>query len=104
MGHNVLKGALPPQSNSLRCPLTPLPLFLVIRENPRAPQLRSRRLRMQHGSLALVSRKEGPAVWQFRCSEKDLHGARVQRRRWIDTVERYLSAAVARSAITALLA
>ena len=29
------------------------------RENSRAPQLRSRRLRMQHGSLALVSRKEG---------------------------------------------
>jgi hypothetical protein len=43
---------------------------------------------MQHGSLALVSRKEGPAVWQFRWSEKDLHGARVQRKRVIGTVER----------------
>src|SRR6266853_2095828 len=104
MGHNVLKGALPPQSNSLRCPLTPLPLVPVIRENPRAPQLRSRRLRMQHGSLALVSRKEGPAVWQFRWSEKDLHGTRVQRKRVIGTIERYLDEAAARSAIAVLLA
>jgi hypothetical protein len=30
---------------------------------------------MQRGSLALVSRKEGPDVWQFRWSEKDLHGS-----------------------------
>src|SRR5882762_10140212 len=30
---------------------------------------------MQCGSLALVSRKEGPTVWQFRWSEKDLHGS-----------------------------
>ncbi len=29
---------------------------------------------MQRGSLALVSRKEGPDVWQFCWSEKDLHG------------------------------
>jgi hypothetical protein len=29
---------------------------------------------MQRGSLTRVSRKEGPAVWQFRWSEKDLHG------------------------------
>jgi hypothetical protein len=34
---------------------------------------------MQRGSLALVSRKRGPAVWQFRWSEKDLHGVRAQR-------------------------
>src|SRR6266436_3949081 len=58
-----------------------------MRENPRAPQLRSRRMRMQHGSLALVSRKEGPGVWQFRWSEKDLHGSRVQRKRVLGTVE-----------------
>ena len=44
---------------------------------------------MQRGSLALVSRKEGPDVWQFRWSEKDLHGARIQRKRVIGTVERY---------------
>jgi hypothetical protein len=59
---------------------------------------------MQHGSLALVSRKEGPAVWQFRWSEKNLHGARVQRKRVIGTVERYLDEARARSAIAVLLA
>jgi integrase len=59
---------------------------------------------MQHGSLALVSRKEGPAVWQFRWSEKNLHGARVQRKRVIGTVERYLDEAGARSAIAVLLA
>jgi hypothetical protein len=29
---------------------------------------------MQHGSLAMVSRKDGPAVGQFRWSEKDLQG------------------------------
>jgi hypothetical protein len=42
---------------------------------------------MQRGSSALVivSRKEGPAVWQFRWSEKDLPGARVQRKRVIGT-------------------
>jgi hypothetical protein len=32
---------------------------------------------MQGGSLAMVSRKEGPVVWQFRWSEKDLCGARI---------------------------
>src|ERR1019366_3633886 len=95
---------MPPQSNSLRCPMTSLPWFLVIRENLCAPQRRSRRLRVRHGSLALVSRKEGPAVWQFRWSEKNLHGARVQRKRVIGTVERYLDEAGARSAIAVLLA
>jgi len=59
---------------------------------------------MQHGSLALVSRKEGPAVWQFRWSEKDLHGTRVQRKRVIGTIERYLDEAAARSATAVLLA
>jgi hypothetical protein len=36
---------------------------------------------MQRGSLAIGSRKEGSAVWQFRWSEKDLHWDRVQRKR-----------------------
>lgn len=54
----------------------------------------------QRGSLALVSRKEGPDVWQFRWSEKDLHGARIQRKRVIGTVERYPDGAAARTAIT----
>ena len=59
---------------------------------------------MQRGSLALVSRKEGPDVWQFRWSEKDLHGARIQRKRVIGTVERYPDAAAARTAMTIVLA
>ncbi len=58
---------------------------------------------MQRGSLALVSRKEGPDVWQFRWSEKDLHG-RVQRKRVIGTVERYPDGAAARTAMTIVLA
>jgi integrase len=59
---------------------------------------------MQRGSLAVVSRKEGPAVWQFRWSEKDLHGGRLQRKRVIGTVERYHDEAGARTAIAVLLA
>jgi hypothetical protein len=59
---------------------------------------------MQHGSLAIVSRKEGPAVWQFRWSERDLHGARVQRKRVIGSVGRYQDEAAARSAMALLLA
>jgi len=59
---------------------------------------------MQRGSLALVSRKEGPDVWQFRWSEKDLHGARIQRKRVIGTVERYPDGAAARTAMTIVLA
>jgi integrase len=59
---------------------------------------------MQRGSLAIVSRKEGPAVWQFRWSEKDVHGVRVQRKRVIGTVERYRDEAAARTAIAVLLA
>ena len=58
---------------------------------------------MQRGSLALVSRKEGRDVWQFRRSEKDLHG-RVQRKRVIGTVERFPYGAAARTAMTIVLA
>jgi integrase len=59
---------------------------------------------MQRGSLARVSRKEGPAVWQFRWSETDLHGDRVQRKRVIGTVERYPDEAAARVAMAVFLA
>src|SRR5215471_438403 len=59
---------------------------------------------MQRGSLAMVIRKEGPAVWQFRWSEKDLHGSRVQRKRVIGSVGRYPNETAARSAVTVLLA
>ncbi len=58
---------------------------------------------MQQGSLAMVSRKEGLAVWQFRWSEKDLLGAR-QRKRVIGSVERYPNEAAARYAVSVLLA
>jgi hypothetical protein len=59
---------------------------------------------MQRGSLTRVSRKEGPAVWQFRWSEKDLNGGRVYRKRVIGPVERYPNEAAARSAMAVFLA
>lgn len=59
---------------------------------------------MQRGSMAIVSRKEGPAVWQFRWSEKDLDGSRVQRKRVLGPLERYPNETAARSAIAVLLA
>ena len=59
---------------------------------------------MQHGSLAMVSRKEGPAVWQFRWSEKGLCGVRIQRKRVIGSIEHHPNETSARSAITVLLA
>ena len=58
---------------------------------------------MRRGSLAMVNRKEGSSVWQFRWSEKDLHGIRVQRKRVIGTVQRYQDEAAARTAVTVLL-
>jgi len=78
---------LPPQSKSLSG--SPSPhwagrcLKILLRQTV------AQEVTMQRGSLALVSRKEGPNVWQFRWSEKDLHGARIQRKRVIGTVERY---------------
>src|SRR6516225_8244523 len=93
---------LPPQSNSLA--LLALPIYpslgqmkILLRQPWR------RRITMQRGSLARVNRKEGPAVWQFRWSEKDLYGTRVQRKRTIGTVERYQDEAAARTAVTVLL-
>jgi len=59
---------------------------------------------MQRGSLAMVIRKEGPAVWQFRWSEKSLCGARIQRKRVIGSIDRYPNETAARSAVTVLLA
>src|SRR6516164_7534876 len=59
---------------------------------------------MQRGSLGMVIRKEGPAVWLFRWYEKGLYGARVQRKRVIGTIERYPNEAAARYAVTVLLA
>jgi integrase len=59
---------------------------------------------MQRGSLAMVIHKEGPAVWQFRWSEKSLCGARIQRKRVIGSIDRYPNETAARSAVTVLLA
>jgi integrase len=59
---------------------------------------------MQNGSLTRVSRKTGPTVWQFRWSEKDQSGARVQRKRVIGTIERYPDEAAARTVTVGLLA
>src|SRR6516165_2106238 len=59
---------------------------------------------MQRGSLGMVIRKEGPAVWLFRWSEKGLCGARVQRKRVIGSIERYPNEDAARSAVSVLLA
>jgi integrase len=52
----------------------------------------------------MVSRKEGPTVWQFRWSENGLCGVRVQRKRVIGTIDRYPNETAARSAIAVLLA
>jgi len=59
---------------------------------------------MQRGSFAMVIRKEGPAVWEFRWSEKGLCGARIQRKRVIGSIDRYPNETAARSAVTVLLA
>jgi integrase len=58
---------------------------------------------MQQGSVIQTSRSEGPDVWQFRWSEKDLNGHRVYRKRVIGTVEQYADAAAVRHAASALL-
>jgi integrase len=58
---------------------------------------------MQQGSVIQTSRKEGPDVWQFRWSEKDLNGHRIYRKRVIGTVEQYADAAAVRDAASGLL-
>jgi integrase len=54
--------------------------------------------------FGITESQRGPDVWQFRWSEKDLHGARIQRKRVIGTVERYPDGAAARAAMTIVLA
>lgn len=58
---------------------------------------------MQQGSVIQAGRKEGPNVWQFRWSEKDLTGQRVYRKRVIGTVEQYADADAVRHAASALI-
>jgi len=59
---------------------------------------------MQRGSLMRVSRKQGPDVWQFRWSERDLKGRRVYRKKVLGSVGRYADEAAARCAVTVFLA
>ncbi len=58
---------------------------------------------MQHGSLKMMSRLEGPDVWQFRWSEKDPSGKRVYRKRVIGTIEEYPDADSARNSVSGLI-
>ena len=58
---------------------------------------------MQRGSLSSVTRKGGPAVWQFRWSEKSFEGKRVYRKKVIGDVDQYANIEAARSAVAGLL-
>jgi integrase len=58
---------------------------------------------MQRGSLIRSDRKQGPAVWQFRWSEKGTDGKRVYRKRVIGTVDEYSDAEAARRAVSGLV-
>jgi integrase len=58
---------------------------------------------VQHGSLIRNARKHGSDLWQFRWSEKGLHGKRIYRKRVIGTVEQYSDQDSARRAVAGLL-
>src|SRR5258707_8099702 len=58
---------------------------------------------MQRGSISRNSRKQGPDVWQFRWSERGVHGERICRKRVIGTVAEYADADAARRAVAGLL-
>jgi hypothetical protein len=55
------------------------------------------------GERYSIESKEGPNVWQFRWSEKDLNGRRIYRKRVIGTVEQYTDEAAVRRATAGLL-
>lgn len=59
---------------------------------------------MQRGSLIRNDRKQGPAVWEFRWSEKAPDGKRVYRKRVIGSVDLYSDAEEARRAVAGLVA
>jgi hypothetical protein len=59
---------------------------------------------MHRGSLMRVSRKQGPDVWQFRWSERELNGRRVYRKKVLGSVGRYADEAAARCAVIVFLA
>ncbi len=58
---------------------------------------------MQLGSISRSNRKQGPDVWQFRWSERGVHGERIYRKRVIGTVAEYSDADAARRAVAGLL-
>jgi integrase len=58
---------------------------------------------MQRGSLIKSERKHGPAVWQFRWSDKGPDGQRIYRKRVIGTVDEYVGAEAARDSVRGLL-
>jgi integrase len=58
---------------------------------------------MQRGSISRSSRKQGPDVWQFRWSERGVHGERIYRKRVIGTVAEYSDVHAARRAVAGLL-
>ncbi len=57
---------------------------------------------MQRGSLIKIERKLGPAVWQFRWSDKGPQGKRIYRKQVIGTVEEYEDAEAARRFVKGL--
>ena len=62
---------------------------------------------MRRGSLMRVSRKQGPDVWQFRWSERDLNRRnrrRVYRKKVLGSAGRYADEAATRCALTVFLA
>ena len=56
---------------------------------------------MQHGSLSMKPRLEGPDVWEFRWSEKGAYGRRVYRKRVIGIADQYPDVEAARAAAIA---
>jgi integrase len=58
---------------------------------------------MQRGSLIRSERKQGPAVWQFRWSDKGPDGRRIYRKRVIGTVDEYVDPEAARRLVKVLI-
>ncbi|AEU36486.1 tyrosine-type recombinase/integrase [Granulicella mallensis] len=58
---------------------------------------------MQRGSVIQMTRKNGPGVWQFRWSDKDLNGRRVYHRQVIGTIDQYADEAAVRHATLPLI-
>jgi len=60
------------------------------------------RPRYQNGSLKLMPRKNGPAVWVYRWRETDEHGERQSRKKVIGTATQYPIKALASAAVESL--